>query len=288
MQSKAATSRDREVAAAAGEPKAMSVSQDLLTVDDISVTYSQAIVALHGVSLRLAPGKILAVLGANGAGKTTTLKAVANLIGAERGRVTAGRIIFDGRDVVASQPSELVRNGLVSVLEGRHVFKTLTVEENLITGSIGRGSTRAETASDLERIYGIFPKLKAKKSELAGLTSGGEQQMVAIGRALMARPRLLVLDEPSVGLAPLVVHEIFASLKHLNQTTGLSILLAEQNASIGLKFADEAAVLENGRSVLTGLAADLRKRTDIKAFYLGGGLEKSSDQAAGRPLVAAQ
>lgn len=248
---------------------AMTDQNALLVVDGIAARYADAIAALHGVSLTLAPGGILALLGANGAGKTTTLRAISNLLPAERGRVTAGRILFDGVDVLATRPSRLVRLGLVPVLEGRHVFKSLTVEENLITGAIGRGSNRAETAADLDRVYTHFPRLKAKRAALAGLTSGGEQQMLAIGRALMARPRLLLLDEPSMGLAPLIVHGIFDTLRRLNREDGLTILMAEQNAAIALKYADTAAVLENGATVLSGSTQDLRARDDITSFYLG-------------------
>lgn len=273
----------------------MSASGNLLVVDTLFVTYNHSIAAVHGVSFSVGPGKITALLGANGAGKTTVLKAVANIIGAERGQVTGGRIRFDGQDVLKTPASDLVRSGLASVLEGRHVFKSLTVEENLITGGIGRDSSRREIKDDLEKIYAIFPKLISKRREIAGLTSGGEQQMIAIGRALMSRPRLLILDEPSMGLAPLVVQSIFKSLKELNVGTGLSILLAEQNASIALKYADEATVIENGVSVLSGPADELKKRDDIKSFYLGGSLATSNSSAAtpeaqdrGEPLVAAQ
>lgn len=247
----------------------------LLTATNVEAAYSNAIVALHGVNLTLAKGKILALLGANGAGKTTTLKAISNLLPAERGRVTAGDIRFASHDVTKTSTADLVRAGLVQVLEGRHCFRSLTVEENLITGGLGRSGTRADINSDLERIYGYFPRLKEKRKTLAGLTSGGEQQMTAIGRALMSRPRLLVLDEPSMGLAPLVVENIFSTLKRLNQQDGLSILVAEQNSTVALRYADEATVLENGRAVLSGTAAELRERDDIKAFYLGQGTRQA-------------
>lgn len=255
-------------------------SSPLLSVTDLEAVYSNAIVALHGVNLSLAEGKILALLGANGAGKTTTLKAVSNLLPAERGRVTAGSIRFGTLDVTRTTTADLVRAGLVQVLEGRHCFRSLTVEENLITGGLGRSGTRVEINSDLERIYGYFPRLREKRKTLAGLTSGGEQQMTAIGRALMSRPRLLVLDEPSMGLAPLVVEDIFATLKRLNQEDGLTILVAEQNSTVALRYADEAAVLENGRAVLSGTAAELRERDDIKAFYLGQGTPQAGRAAA--------
>jgi branched-chain amino acid transport system ATP-binding protein len=245
-----------------------------LVVDKISVTYSHSIAALHGVSISLRKGEILALLGANGSGKTTTLRAVSNLLAPDRGQVIDGSIKFGGLDVLATRPAELVRAGLVPVLEGRHVFKSLTVEENLITGGIGRDSSRSEIAHDLEQVYSFFPRLKIKRAEHAGLTSGGEQQMLAIGRALMSRPCLLVLDEPSMGLAPLIVQGIFDVLSSLNRQFGLTILMAEQNAAIALKHAHKAVVIENGVDVLQGPAAELRRRADIKSFYLGEGLAK--------------
>ena len=241
----------------------------LLSVDGIKATYNGAITALHGVSFALHRGEILALLGANGAGKTTTLKAISNLLPAERGEITAGSIRYEGRDVTTATPAQLVRVGLVQVLEGRHCFRNLTVEENLVSGGLGRSGSRAEIALDLEKIYALFPRLKEKRRALAGLTSGGEQQMTAIGRALMSRPALLVLDEPSMGLAPIVVQDIFKTLRRLNVETGLSILVAEQNSAIALRYADRATVLENGVAVLSGEAAELRQRDDVKAFYLG-------------------
>jgi branched-chain amino acid transport system ATP-binding protein len=219
--------------------------------------------------LTVGKSEIVALLGANGAGKSSTLRAVSNLLGAKRGRLTRGRITFDGRVTTGVPTSRLVSSGLVQVLEGRHCFKALTVEENLITGAIGRQATRPETAADLERVYTLFPRLLAKRKTLAGLTSGGEQQMVAIGRGLMARPRLLILDEPSMGLAPIVVAEIFKALTALNRDHGLSILLAEQNASVALRAAHRGVVLENGRLTLQGEATELRNRDDIRAAYLG-------------------
>ncbi|TPM36114.1 ABC transporter ATP-binding protein [Mesorhizobium sp. B2-3-4] len=241
----------------------------ILAVDTVHATYINAITALHGVGFQVGRGEILALLGANGAGKTTTLKAVSNLLPAERGQVTAGSIHYDGSDVSRRTPGDLVRAGLVPVLEGRHCFKSLTVEDNLVAGGIGRGGRRAEISADLEWIYVYFPRLKEKRRTLSGLTSGGEQQMTAIGRALMSRPRLLVLDEPSMGLAPLVVQDIFQTLRKLNRETGLSILVAEQNSAVALRYADRTTVLENGVSVLSGTAADLRQREDIRALYLG-------------------
>ncbi|MBY3143535.1 ABC transporter ATP-binding protein [Rhizobium laguerreae] len=247
----------------------MALETTLLAVDDLKATYNHAITALDGVGFHLARGEILALLGANGAGKTTTLKALSNLLPAERGQVVSGSIRFDGLDVLRTSPAALVRAGLVQVLEGRHCFRSLTVEENLVSGGLGRSGTRAEIAEDIEKIYAHFPRLKEKRRALSGLTSGGEQQMTAIGRALMSRPRLLVLDEPSMGLAPLIVQDIFRKLRHLNREEGLSILVAEQNSAVALKYADRANILENGATVLTGDAQDLRGRDDIKSFYLG-------------------
>ncbi|AID34058.1 ATP-binding cassette domain-containing protein [Mesorhizobium huakuii 7653R] len=255
----------------------------ILAVDTIHATYSHAITALHGVSFEIRRGEILALLGANGAGKTTTLKTVSNLLPAERGQVNAGSIRYDGADVSRHKPGDLVRAGLVSVLEGRHCFKSLTVEENLVAGGIGRSGRRAEINADLERIYGYFPRLKEKRRTLSGLTSGGEQQMAAIGRALMSRPRLLVLDEPSMGLAPLIVQDIFQTLRKLNRETGLSILVAEQNSAVALRYADHATVLENGVSVLTGAAANLRQREDVRAFYLGQSTTGQQPSPAAKP-----
>ncbi len=248
------------------------VDAALLRIEAVEAAYQRSIVALHGVSLSVRPGEIHALLGANGAGKSTTLKAVSNLLPAERGQVTAGRIVFDGHDVGRTATADLVRLGLVQVLEGRHCFPSLTVEENLLTGALGRSAWRAEAADDLARVYEIFPRLKAKRRVLAGLSSGGEQQMTAIGRALMSRPRLLVLDEPSMGLAPLVVRDIFEQLRRLNREQGLSILVAEQNSTVALQYADRATVLDAGVAVLDGEAQALRRRADIQSFYFGDGV----------------
>jgi branched-chain amino acid transport system ATP-binding protein len=258
----------------------MPQAEPLLEIAAVEAVYNHAIVALHEVSLKLHQGEILALLGANGAGKTTTLKALSNLLPAERGAITKGQIRFAGLDVRRAKPSELVRHGLVQVLEGRHCFRSLTVEENLITGALGRSSSRREAAADLERVYAYFPRLKEKRKAKSGLTSGGEQQMTAIGRALMSRPRLLVLDEPSMGLAPLIVQNIFKILKRLNREERLSILLAEQNSAIALQYADRATVLENGITVLEGDAGELRQREDIRAFYLGVGEPKTQGTLA--------
>ncbi|MBK4217492.1 ABC transporter ATP-binding protein [Paracoccus caeni] len=246
------------------------MSDVLLEFDNVSVRYAGAIAALHGVSLKVHKGEIVALLGANGAGKTTLLKAASNLLPAERGQITGGHILFRGRDVTGSSPHDHIRKGLVPVLEGRRLFRSLTIEENLITGAVGRGLRRAAIADGLEQVYTLFPRLRDRRLSVAGLTSGGEQQMAAIGRGLMARPDLFVLDEPSMGLAPLVVAEIFDALTRLNTETGLTILVAEQNSSVALRHAHHATVIENGRSTLSGRASDLAARDDIKASYLGG------------------
>lgn len=242
----------------------------ILEFDDVAATYGGAILALQSVSLIVPEGRITAVLGANGAGKTTLLKAASNLLPADRGRISRGHIRYRGQDVTAASPSEHVARGLVPVLEGRRLFKSLTIEENLVIGAVGRGLNRAEIAAALEEVYALFPRLKVRRASRAGLTSGGEQQMCAIGRGLMARPTLFLLDEPSMGLAPLVVAEIFEALSSLNRATGLTILVAEQNSAAALRHAHEATVIENGRSVLSGPAAELARRADIKARYLGG------------------
>lgn len=246
------------------------MSDVLLSVEHLAATYDRAIRAISDVSVAVRRGEIVALLGANGAGKSTTLQALSALLPARRGQITGGRIAFDGRDVTSVAAAELVRAGLVPVLEGRHCFASLTVEDNLITGAIGRDAKRGEIRDGLDRVYQLFPQLARHRRSVAGLTSGGEQQMTAIGRALMSRPRLLVLDEPSMGLAPLVVEAIFRALKALNREQGLSILVAEQNSTVALRFADRAIVLEGGRSVLTGDARELRQRADIKHLYLGG------------------
>lgn len=252
----------------------MRMSDILLSVEALAATYHHTIRALSGVSFTVRRGEIVALLGANGAGKSTTLKAVSNLLHAERGQVTEGQVRFDGSAIASISSANLVRRGLVPVLEGRHCFRSLTVEENLITGAIGRAARRGEISGDLDRVYALFPSLGERRLSPSGFTSGGEQQMTAIGRALMSRPRLLVLDEPSMGLAPLVVENIFRTLKRLNVDEGLSILVAEQNSTVALRFADRAAVLENGRTVLDGTAPELRQRDDIKALYLGGSGER--------------
>ena len=255
-------------------------SGPLLHVEAVQAVYQDAIVALNGVDVEVARGEFHALLGANGAGKSTVLKAISNLLPAERGRVHGGRIRFDGDDVSRTGPGELVRAGLIQVLEGRHCFPSLTVEANLLTGALGRGSGRSVAARDLERVYTIFPRLAERRATAAGLTSGGEQQMTAIGRALMGRPRLLLLDEPSMGLAPRVVQEIFARLRRLNREEGLTLLVAEQNSSVALRYCDRATVLDAGRTVLSDSAVALRARADIQQFYFGGSPETAVAVAA--------
>ncbi|MFM0355803.1 ABC transporter ATP-binding protein [Paraburkholderia nemoris] len=243
----------------------------ILQVDDIAVTYSQLIPALRGVSLTVPSGAIVALLGGNGAGKTTTLKAISNLIRAERGELTSGRIAYRGDAITDVDPWTLAERGLVQVLEGRRCFAHLSVEENLRLGAFVRRPARADLEADLERIYGTFPRLKERRKALAGYTSGGEQQMVAIGRALMARPSLVLLDEPSMGLAPQVVEEIFETVAALNRDDGVSFLLAEQNAAIALQYAQSGYVLEGGRVVAHGKAEALLELDTLRDAYLGRG-----------------
>jgi branched-chain amino acid transport system ATP-binding protein len=241
----------------------------LLDVNGIEVIYNHVILVLKGVSLQVPEGGIVALLGANGAGKTTTLKAVSNLLAAERGEVTKGYIRFAGERVDRLNPSELVRRGVIQVMEGRHCFAHLTVEDNLLTGAYSRSASRAEIRADLEKVYGFFPRLKQRRGSLAGYTSGGEQQMTALGRALMARPRMILLDEPSMGLAPQIVEEIFEIVKNLNTREKVGFLLAEQNTMVALRFADFGYILENGRVVMEGSAGSLSGNEDVKEFYLG-------------------
>ncbi len=245
----------------------------ILVVNNIEVIYDHVILVLKGVSLEVPEGWIVALLGANGAGKTTTLKAVSNLLGAERGDVTKGAILFEGKEVHKLTPNDLVRRGCIQVMEGRHCFEHLTVEENLLTGAYARGHDRAGIRRDLELVYSYFPRLKERRSALAGYISGGEQQMCAIGRALMSRPKMMLLDEPSMGLAPQLVEEIFEIVRRLSTEQGVSVLLAEQNTNVALKYAQYGYILENGRVVLDGDAATLRENEDVKEFYLGIGGE---------------
>jgi len=243
----------------------------LLSVNNIEVIYDSVILVLKGVSLDVPRGGIVALLGANGAGKTTTLKAISNLLRSERGEVTKGAISLDGQRVDALDPSELVRRGVIQVMEGRHCFAHLTVEENLLTGAYTQGRGGSRLKSDLERVYGYFPRLKEKRKTLAGYASGGEQQMTAVGRALMARPKMILLDEPSMGLAPQMAEEILSIVRRLNEQESVSFLLAEQNAAAALRFAQHGYILENGRVVMEGDAAELANNEDVKEFYLGLG-----------------
>ncbi|MBX2879070.1 MAG: ABC transporter ATP-binding protein [Granulosicoccus sp.] len=249
----------------------------ILNVNNIEVIYDHVILVLKGVSLHVPKGGIVAILGANGAGKTTTLKAISNLLQAERGEVTKGSIEFNGDKVQALSPNELVRRGCIQVMEGRHCFGHLSVEENLLTGAFTRKDGRAQIKQDLDMVYRYFPRLKERSGSQAGYTSGGEQQMCAIGRALMSRPSMILLDEPSMGLAPQLVEEIFDIVKRLNEETGVSFLLAEQNTNIALKYANYGYILENGRVVLDGSAQTLSENADVKEFYLGsaGGSKRS-------------
>ena len=241
----------------------------LLAVNNIEVIYNHVILVLKGVSLAVPERGIVALLGANGAGKTTSLKAISNLLRAERGEVTKGSISFAGMRIDRLDAADVVKRGLIQVMEGRHCFAHLTVEENLLTGAYTRHDGRAAIAADLERVYTYFPRLKARRRSIAGYTSGGEQQMVALGRALMARPQLVLLDEPSLGLAPQLVEEIFEIVARLNAETGVGFLVAEQNTNIALRYAGYGYILENGRVVMDGAAAALRENEDVKEFYLG-------------------
>ena len=241
----------------------------MLSVRNIEVIYDHVILVLKGVSLDVPKGGIVALLGANGAGKSTTLKSISNLLRAERGDVTKGTIEYKGQRIDGLTPNDLVKRGVIQVMEGRHCFGHLTVEENLLTGAYTRGDGRAAIARDLEKVYAYFPRLKERRKSQAGYTSGGEQQMTAIGRALMAAPETILLDEPSMGLAPLLVEEIFEIVARLNREQGVSFLLAEQNTSIALRHAHYGYILENGRVVLDGTAEALRGNADVKEFYLG-------------------
>lgn len=251
-------------AATAAEPVNM-----LLDVNGIEVIYNHVILVLKGVSLQVPEGRIVALLGANGAGKTTTLRAVSNLLKGERGDVTKGYIEYRGQRIEKLSPAELVKRGVVQVMEGRHCFAHLTIEENLLTGAYTRSLNRGDMAAALDRVYQYFPRLKQRRTSQAGYTSGGEQQMTAIGRALMANPNMILLDEPSMGLAPQIVEEIFEIVRDLNQRERVSFLLAEQNTNIALRYADYGYILENGRVMMDGAAADLARNEDVKEFYLG-------------------
>ena len=243
--------------------------ENLLQVSNIEVVYNHVILVLRGVSLNVLKGGITAILGGNGAGKSTTLKAISNLLHSERGEVTKGTITYRDQSILNQNPSEMVKRGVIQVMEGRHCFEHLTVEENLMTGAYTRTDGKSEVASDLEMVYSYFPRLKDRRKSQAGYTSGGEQQMCAIGRALMSKPETVLLDEPSMGLAPQLVEEIFEIVKDLNEKEGVSFLLAEQNTNVALRFAHYGYILESGRVVMDGTAEDLRENPDVKEFYLG-------------------
>ncbi|HEX8009968.1 MAG TPA: ABC transporter ATP-binding protein [Casimicrobiaceae bacterium] len=244
-------------------------AKSYLSVNSIEVIYDHVILVLKGVSLEVPQGGIVALLGANGAGKTTTLKAISNLLRAERGDVTKGTIEFKGQRVDRLTSNELVKLGICQVMEGRHCFQHLTVEENLLTGAFTRKASRADVRANLEKVYHYFPRLKQRRTSLAGYTSGGEQQMTAVGRALMAQPSMILLDEPSMGLAPQIVEEIFGIVRDLNREERVSFLLAEQNTNVALRFADYGYILETGRVVMDGAASELARNEDVKEFYLG-------------------
>ncbi len=251
----------------------MSDQGPLLSVNNIEVIYDHVILVLKGVSLEVAEGGIVALLGANGAGKSTTLKAISNLLSAERGEVTKGSIEFKGEEIQALTPDQLVRRGCIQVMEGRHCFEHLSVEENLLTGAYTRRDGAGAIRDDLDLVYTYFPRLKERRTSQAGYTSGGEQQMTVIGRALMSKPDMILLDEPSMGLAPQLVEEIFEIMKQLNEQQSVSFLLAEQNTNMALKYANYGYILETGRVVLDGEAQALRENEDVKEFYLGIGGE---------------
>ena len=240
-----------------------------LSVNNIEVIYDHVILVLKGVSLQVPQGKIVALLGANGAGKSTTLKTISTLLRGERGDVTKGEVQFKGERVDQLTPNELVKRGLSQVMEGRHCFGHLTIEENLLTGAYTRSLSRGELKDALEKVYHYFPRLKTRRSSQAGYTSGGEQQMCAIGRALMAKPSMILLDEPSMGIAPQIVEERFGIVKDLNHKENVSFLLAEQNTNVALRYADFGYILENGRVVMEGQAQELASNEDVKEFYLG-------------------
>jgi branched-chain amino acid transport system ATP-binding protein len=245
------------------------VSQPLLSVNGIEVIYNHVILVLKGVSLTVPAGGVVALLGSNGAGKTTTLRAISNLLKAERGEVTKGYIELRGERIEALTPYDLVTRGVVQVMEGRRCFGHLSVEENLLTGAYTRKASRADIAADLDKVYAYFPRLRERRHSQAGYTSGGEQQMTAVGRALMARPQMILLDEPSMGLAPQIVEEIFEIVKDLNQKEKVSFLLAEQNTNMALRYADYGYILESGRIVMDGQARALAENDDVREFYLG-------------------
>jgi branched-chain amino acid transport system ATP-binding protein len=241
----------------------------ILAVNNIEVIYDHVILVLKGVSLTVEEGRIVALLGANGAGKSTTLKSISTLLKGERGDITKGSIEFKGERIDHLTPADLVRKGVCQVMEGRHCFAHLSIEENLLTGAYSRKVPGSQIRQDLEMVYSYFPRLKQRRTSLAAYTSGGEQQMCAIGRALMARPTMILLDEPSMGLAPQIVEEVFSIVKSLNEKERVSFLLAEQNTMVALRYADYGYILENGRVVMNGEASELSTNEDVKEFYLG-------------------
>ena len=244
-------------------------SENILEINSIEVMYDSVISALHDVSLNVPKGKIVALLGGNGAGKSTTLKAISTMLAAERGKVTKGSIIYDGTEVKNQSPYEMVALGMVQVLEGRRCFGHLTVEENIIAGAYSRKLSKSQIKDELEKIYGYFNRLRDRRKSQAGFTSGGEQQMIAVARAMMAKPKMLLLDEPSMGLAPQLVAEIFNIVRELNQKEGVSILLAEQNTNVALRNADYGYIIETGHVMLHGTAEELLNDEKVKELYLG-------------------
>lgn len=260
------------------------MSTVLLDVNGIEVIYNHVILVLKGVSLQVPEGRVVALLGGNGAGKTTTLRAVSNLLAGERGAVTKGRITLRGEQVEKLGTAAMVERGVVQVMEGRHCFAHLTIEENLLTGAYTRKDGKAAVARTLEKVYTYFPRLKTRRGSQAAYTSGGEQQMCAIGRALMAEPKMVLLDEPSMGLAPQIVEEVFEIVKDLNQREKVTFLLAEQNTAIALRYADHGYILESGRIVMDGAAADLRENEDVKEFYLGMGRSADGERKSFRDV----
>ena len=260
---------NESLASSQQQPAAGANRPPVLLVNNIEVIYDHVILVLKGVSLEVPEGGIVALLGANGAGKTTTLKAISNLLRAERGDVTKGSIEFAGERVDRMTPNDLVKRGVIQVMEGRHIFEHLTIDENLLTGAYTRGDGRAAIQKDLDMVYDYFPQLKERRGAQAGYTSGGEQQMCSIGRALMSRPKMILLDEPSMGLAPQLVETIFETVKRLNEEEGVAFLLAEQNTNMALQYAKYGYILENGRVVLDGEAKALSQNEDVKEFYLG-------------------
>jgi len=244
-------------------------AETLLQVNNVEVIYNHVILVLKGVSLSVPKGGITALLGGNGAGKSTTLKSISGLLHSERGEITKGSITYRGQNMAGMDPADLVKMGIIQVMEGRHCFGHLTVEENLLTGAYTRRDGGRKVAEDLDLVYEYFPRLKERRRSLAGYTSGGEQQMTAIGRALMSRPETILLDEPSMGLAPQLVEQIFEIVKRLNTEQGVTFLLAEQNTNVALRYAHVGYILENGRVVMEGKADALRENPDVKEFYLG-------------------